>query len=69
MNANLLRATQREERLGERDGGVAISMVVWEREQEIRGLLNHSFSIFAGNAEAVDYGPCSVAKFIDPTGG
>ncbi len=57
---------QREERLGERDGGVAISMVGWKREQEIRGLLYHSFSIFAGNTEVVGYGPCSVAKFKDP---
>jgi hypothetical protein len=39
MNANLLRATQREESLGERDGGVAIGMVGCKREQEIRGLL------------------------------
>ncbi len=66
MNANLLRATQREESRGERDGGVAISMVVWKREQEIPGLLYHSFSVFAGNAEVVGYGPYSVAKFIDP---
>ncbi len=39
MNANLLRATQREESLGERDGGVAISMVGWQQEQEIFGRL------------------------------
>jgi hypothetical protein len=66
MNENLLRATQREESLGERDGGVAIKTVGWKREQEIHSLLNHSFSIFAGNTEVVGYGPCSAAKLIDP---